>query len=97
MDHEDVAGVVNMAAPCPLPNADFMRVLRKAAGMRMGLPATKWMLEAGAVFLQTETELILKSRRVAPKRLLDHGFVFRYPNWSDAAQDLFRQWKLAHR
>jgi NAD dependent epimerase/dehydratase family enzyme len=53
------------------------------------------MLEIGAVFMRTETELILKSRRVVPGRLLDNGFVFKYPFWTDAARDLCRQWKLA--
>jgi uncharacterized protein (TIGR01777 family) len=96
IDHEEIEGVVNVAAPHPLPNADFMRVLRETVGIRVGLPATKWMLEIGAVFMQTETELILKSRRVVPGRLLDHGFVFNYPLWPDAARDLWRQWKLAH-
>jgi uncharacterized protein (TIGR01777 family) len=96
IDHEELEGVVNVAAPHPLPNADFMRVLREATGVRVGLPAAKWMLEIGAVFMQTETELILKSRRVVPGRLLEHGFVFDYPLWPDAARDLYRQWKLAH-
>jgi uncharacterized protein (TIGR01777 family) len=96
IDHQEIEGVVNVAAPHPLPNADFMRVLRQAAGIRVGLPATRWMLEIGAVFMQTETELILKSRRVVPGRLLDHGFVFKYPLWPDAARDLWCQWKLAH-
>jgi uncharacterized protein (TIGR01777 family) len=96
INHQDIEGVVNVAAPHPLPNADFMRVLRHASGIRVGLPATRWMLEIGAVFMQTETELILKSRRVVPGRLLDHGFVFKYPLWPDAARDLWCQWKLAH-
>ena len=64
--HEDVDGIVNVAAPNPLPNAEFMRVLRQAAGMPFGLSANRVMLEAGAVFMRTETELILKSRRVVP-------------------------------
>jgi NAD dependent epimerase/dehydratase family enzyme len=72
-----------------------MRVLRHAAGRPFGLPATRLMLEAGAVFMRTETELILKSRRVVPGRLLEHGFVFRYPEWPGAAADLCRRWKLA--
>jgi uncharacterized protein (TIGR01777 family) len=91
---DDVEGIVNVAAPHPLPNAQFMRVLRDVAGVRLGLPATKWMLELGAVFLRTETELILKSRRVVPGRLLEHGFVFRYPHWPDAASDLYREWMM---
>jgi uncharacterized protein len=92
--HEAVDGVVNVASPNPLPNAEFMRALRQAAGIPVGLPATRLMLEIGAVFMKTETELILKSRRVVPGRLLDHGFVFKHPIWRDAAVDLYRQWKL---
>ena len=51
------------------------------------------MLEIGAVFLKTETELILKSRRVVPKRLLETGFTFQFPHWPEAVQDLCRQWR----
>src|SRR5688572_21126699 len=85
---DDIDGVVNVAAPNPLPNAEFMRVLREAGGVRFGLPATRWMLEIGAVFMRTETELILKSRRVVPARLLDRGFAFKYPHWPEAARQL---------
>ena len=52
-------------------------LLRAASGVPLGLPASKWMLEIGAVFMRTETELILKSRRVVPTRLLAQGFRFR--------------------
>jgi uncharacterized protein (TIGR01777 family) len=92
IDHHDVEGVVNVAAPHPVPNAEFMRVLREAAGVRFGLPASRWMLELGALFMRTETELILKSRRVVPGRLLDGGFEFKYPHWSGAARELCRRW-----
>jgi uncharacterized protein (TIGR01777 family) len=84
----DIAGPVNLASPEPLPNADFMRELRKAWGMPIGLPAARWMLEVGALLLRTETELILKSRRVIPTRLLESGFEFRYPSWREAAAEL---------
>jgi hypothetical protein len=82
------SGPVNICSPNPIPNADFMRILRRAAGMRIGLPATRWMLEIGAWFLRTETELILKSRRVVPGRLLESGFRFDFPDWPTAAADL---------
>ena len=68
-----------------------MRILREACGVPFGLPANKWMLEIGAVFMRTETELILKSRRVVPGRLLEQGFKFKDPGWRDAALDLCRQ------
>ena len=66
IDREEIEGVVNVAAPNPLPNAEFMRVLRESSGIPFGLAANKWMLEIGACFMRTETELILKSRRVVP-------------------------------
>ena len=90
IEHEEVDGVVNVASPNPLPNAAFMRILREACGVRFGLPASGWMLELGAVFMRTETELILKSRRVVPAILLERGFEFGYPDWQDAAHDLCR-------
>lgn len=91
IDHDDVSGAVNLAAPNPLPNRKFMELLREASGVRLGLPASKWILEIGAFFLRTETELILKSRRVVPARLLEQGFSFRYPKWEDAARELCRE------
>jgi uncharacterized protein len=97
IDREDVDGVVNIAAPNPLPNAEFMRELRHACGIRFGLPSTPWMLEVGAFFMRTETELILKSRRVVPGRLIEHGFEFRYPLWRDAARDLCARSRAARR
>jgi hypothetical protein len=88
MEHEELAGPVNLAAPHPLPHRDFMAALRAAYGRRVGLPATRWMLEVGALFLRTDTELLLKSRRVIPGRLLEAGFTFQFPTWPQAAVDL---------
>lgn len=88
IEKDELSGPVNLAAPNPLPNAEFMRLLRKAWGAPFGLPATKWMLELGAFALRSETELILKSRRVVPTRLLQSGFAFKFPNWQEAANDL---------
>jgi uncharacterized protein len=93
IEHPELSGPVNLAAPNPIPNAEFMRILRAAWGIRFGLPAAKWMLEIGAFFLRTETELILKSRRVVPTRLLQSGFVFQFPTWTEATADLCRRWR----
>jgi uncharacterized protein (TIGR01777 family) len=84
----DVDGAVNLASPNPLPYEDFMRALREAAHVRIGLPATKWMLELGAWAMRTDTELVLKSRRVVPERLLAAGFHFDFERWPEAAKDL---------
>jgi uncharacterized protein (TIGR01777 family) len=93
IEHDELAGAINLAAPNPLPNAEFMRALREAWGIRFGAPATRLMLEAGAFFLRSETELILKSRRVVPRTLLESGFEFNFPLWPEAARDLCRRYR----
>jgi uncharacterized protein len=90
---DDVDGPVNIASPNPLPNREFMAALREAYGMPNGLPAPTPILALAARFLRTETELVLKSRRVAPARLLQAGFDFEFPTWPDAADDLVKQWR----
>jgi NAD dependent epimerase/dehydratase family enzyme len=96
IQHEELQGALNLAAPNPLPNSDFMKGLRKAWGMPFGLPATEWMLELGAFLLRSETELMLKSRRVVPTRLHESGFTFEFPTWAEAARDLVNSWRKAH-
>lgn len=93
MEREHLDGASNLSSPHPLPNAEFLRVLRQAWGIPLGLPAPEWLLEIGTRLLQTETELVLKSRCVVPTRLLQDGFVFQFPGWPEAAQDLCRQWR----
>ncbi len=93
IEHEEIEGPINLASPNPLPNKPFLRDLRTAWKAPFGLPASKWMLELGAIALRTETELILKSRRVHPERLLEAGFQFDYPMWNLASEDLCKRWK----
>jgi uncharacterized protein (TIGR01777 family) len=88
IEWEDFESVVNVAAPNPLPNAEFMRALREAWGIRFGLPTPGWALEIGTWLMRTESELVLKSRRVVPGRLLDAGFRFEFAEWPAAAREL---------
>jgi hypothetical protein len=74
-----------------------VRSFREAWSIGFGLRASKWMIEIGAFFLRTETELVLKSRRVIPGRLLQSGFSFEFPTWPEAACDLCRRWRRADR
>jgi uncharacterized protein len=92
-----MADCINLAAPAPLANREFMGALRHAWGRSVGLPAREWMLEVGPFFLQTETELVLKSRCVVPGRLLDAGFQFKFPDWPSAARDLVYRWRHTNR
>ncbi len=91
IDREDLQGPVNIASPNPISNREFMRIFRQAFHKKIGLPATRWMLEIGAFVLRTETELLLKSRRVIPGRLLEHGFEFRFVDWRSALIDIVTQ------
>ena len=88
IDNDSMAGAVNVASPNPLTQSEFQRQLRSALGVSVGLPATKWMAKIGAVFMKTDTELVLKSRRVVPGRLRDAGFKFQFPEWAGALKDL---------
>jgi uncharacterized protein len=93
---DDLTGVFNLCAPQPLPNRDFMAALQRAVGRRLSVPVPVWALELGTFFLRTETELILKSRRVVPGRLLKEGFSFRHPDWTTAAAELVHRWESGH-
>ncbi|GMU63862.1 MAG: NAD-dependent epimerase [Acidobacteriota bacterium] len=94
---DDFEGPVNLAAPNPLPQRDFMAALRRAAGVPIGLPATRWMAAIGAFVLRTDTELLLKSRRVVPGRLQEAGFRFDFPEWPPAAAELVAAAREARR
>ncbi|MFI5530227.1 TIGR01777 family oxidoreductase [Kitasatospora sp. NPDC051853] len=94
-ERDDLTGPVNLSSPTPLPQRTFMRDLRTAARVPVGLPATRWMAGLGALALRSDTELLLKSRRVVPTRLLDAGFTFDHPHWPEAAADLLRAMRTA--
>ena len=87
-DHPELEGVFNCTAPYAEKNAELMQLIRKNYGMPIGLPAPQWLLEIGAIVIGTETELILKSRWVIPKRLLDSGFVFQYEKADLAVKEI---------
>jgi uncharacterized protein (TIGR01777 family) len=86
--HREFSGPVNVCAPNPVTNVEMMNLFREACGMPLGLPAAGWMLEIGAFVVQTETELLIKSRRVIPGRLAESGFEFQFPRLRQAIEDL---------
>jgi uncharacterized protein (TIGR01777 family) len=88
-----VSGAINIAAPNPLPNAEFMKAIREAWGIPFGIGGGRRLLEIAAFVHRTETELLLKSRRVVPARLVQHGFIFRHPQWPEAARQLCDEWR----
>jgi len=88
IEQEHISGVINCAAPNPVTNQIFMKELRKAVGRSWGLPIPKFLLAFGAVFLRTQTELVLKSRKVVSKRLEEEGFQFEYATVETAFKDI---------
>ncbi|MET3028277.1 TIGR01777 family oxidoreductase [Flavobacterium sp. UW10123] len=88
---KEITGVINVVSPEPIQNAYFMHKLRKAVGFPFGIPMNKFFLEIGSFFIRTETELVLKSRNVIPKRLLENGFRFKFNDINNAFKDLLHK------
>ncbi|MBP2267484.1 NAD dependent epimerase/dehydratase family enzyme [Pseudarthrobacter sp. PvP004] len=83
-----VTGPVNAASPYPVDNRELMALVRRSMGVPFGIPTPAWLLEAGAVLIRTQTELVLKSRWVEPRKLLDAGFTFGYPSLAGALNQI---------
>lgn len=96
-ERPELEGVVNLSAPQAVTNVELMRAVRRAVGMPFGIPAPRPVLEVGAWAIRTETELLLKSRWVAPARLLEAGYVFRHPRLDAAIADIVEQQRRAKR
>ena len=91
VQNEELEGVFNCTAPASVRNRFFMKQMRQTYGIPVGVPMPKWLLEIGAVIMRTETELVLKSRWVYPRRLLESGFQFSFPNAEMAIHELASQ------
>ncbi|MCI9843770.1 TIGR01777 family oxidoreductase [Flavobacterium pectinovorum] len=87
---KELTGVINIVAPKPIRNADFMQKLRKAVDFPFGIPMSKFLLKIGSFFIRTEAELVLKSRNVIPKRLLENGFQFKFGDIDEAFKNLLQ-------
>lgn len=86
--NNEITGSINVVSPKPERNVDFMRKLRQAVHIPFGIPVSKAMLKIGAKIIQTEPELVLKSRNVIPKRLTENGFTFEYHDLEKAFKSL---------
>jgi NAD dependent epimerase/dehydratase family enzyme len=88
IEREEITGPVNITSPQPLPNREFMRLLRQAVRMPIGLPAPAFGIQFSSFLLRTEPVLVLKSRCSVPTVLQQHGFTWSFPDWPGAVQDL---------
>jgi len=91
LEHPELRGPINVVAPNPVTNREMMAIFRKVCGRPFGLPAARWMLEIGAWVMRTETELMIKSRRVVPAKLLAVGFKFQFPTFQGALEEIERR------
>ena len=87
-ENKSMDGPINCTSPSEINNQQFMKALRKSLGIWFGIPSPKFAIEIGSFLMQTESELILKSRFVSPKRLLDNGFQFKFTNIDNALANL---------
>lgn len=91
---KEISGVVNIVSPKPISNNDFMFHLRNALKIPIGIPTPTFLLTIGAKLIGTETELVLKSRNVIPKRLLENGFQFEYETLEKTFENLITKQNL---
>lgn len=88
IEKDDLNGDFNLCVPKPTNNTTLMAAFRKVLKIPFGLAQPKWFLELGAKIIGTETELVLKSRNVIPKRLTQNGFKFIHTSIELALHDL---------
>ncbi|MDR7209091.1 TIGR01777 family oxidoreductase [Flavobacterium piscis] len=88
---KEITGIINVVSPEPIRNSDFMQKLQKAIGFPFGIPMNTFLLKIGSFIIRTEAELVLKSRNVIPKRLLENGFKFKFKNIDNAFIDLLKK------
>lgn len=92
IENSSMRGAYIASAPEPVSNEKFMFELRRALGVKIGLPAYAWMVKIGApLFMNTDPDLALAGRYVVPQRLLDEGFEFLYPKVNEAFENLLKQ------
>lgn len=91
LEHHELSGIINATAPNPVKNAEQMRLIREIYAKHFSLPAPRWLLAIGALIIGTEPELILKSRWVLPSRLLEDGYMFKFPGMREAIADCIKE------
>lgn len=90
--NDSMSGPYIASSPHPVSQFEFMRTLRHALGIPIGLPASSWMVRLGApLLLRTDANLALYGRYVIPARLEREGFTFQLPDLKSAIRDLLQQ------
>ena len=86
LDHRDVSGTINATSPNPATNRDFSKELGRALGRPAVVPVPGFVLELK--FGPEFGKVLRGGQRVIPKRALELGYRFRYPDLDEALRDL---------
>jgi uncharacterized protein len=89
IERAEIAGVFNAAAPNPVPNAEFMREMRRALRRPWSPPVPKFAARIGAMLMGTEASLAFVSQRCTPKHFLKKGFHFDFPELHPALHNVY--------
>ena len=83
-----ISDAVNCTAPNPVTNRELTQVLGEALGKPTFMPAVPGFVMS--LILGEFGSVLLKGQRVAPKKLLDSGFRFSFPDLRSALKDLLK-------
>jgi uncharacterized protein (TIGR01777 family) len=84
--HEELNGAVNLTTPHPVTNREFTKTLAKILCRPALVPAPRFLLQL--LFGEMAKELLLASTKVRPVRLLESGYVFKFPELDAALRGL---------
>jgi NAD dependent epimerase/dehydratase family enzyme len=82
----NISGPVNIAAPNPVLNKDFVRTLARVLGRPALLTIPAWLILLA--FGKMGREVLLSSTRVSSQKLISSGYRFRHENLAEAIKFL---------
>lgn len=91
LENDSVSGAVNLSSPSPVTMDEFASSLAKAIRRPSWARVPSFVLK---ILLGEMSEMLLGGRRIVPKKLIDNGFMFQYPNLDETLNSLFRERKL---
>jgi hypothetical protein len=86
MRNHKLSGAVNLTAPTSYPNKDFGKVVGKVMRRPYWFPVPAFGLK---LVLGEKSELVLDGQNVYPRKLLEHGFQFKYPDLESALRSIY--------
>ena len=85
LQHQEINGAVNLCSPKPVRNADLGKAIGRILHRPSFIPAPGFMIK---LILGEFGSVLLEGQRVIPRRLLDAGFKFNYPDLEEALRSI---------